>query len=128
MNNLNVAILEGNLTRDPELKIVGNDLKICQFSIACNTGFGDKEYANYFEVKVFGKNAENCQKFLVKGQSVKVIGSLKQERWNDQEGHKKSKITIEANQVIFGAKKDSQSNTANNDNSQEQSDPDDSVF
>jgi single-strand DNA-binding protein len=123
MNNLNVSIIEGNLVALPELKTVGKDLKICEFSIANNQGFGEKQHVNYFDIKVFGKNAENCQAYLQKGQSVKVIGLLKQERWKKPDGGIGSRITIEANQVIFGFKKEG-ANT-NNEINRDEIPPDD---
>jgi single-strand DNA-binding protein len=64
--NINRVVLTGNLTRDPELRSTGNGLSICKLRVACNTrrknsATGDwEEKPNYFNVTIFGRQADSC--------------------------------------------------------------------
>ena len=75
MNSVNVI---GNLTRDPEIRYTTgqNQMAICNVTVAVNDGYGDKQKTSYVPVTVFGKMAENCEKFLRKGSKVAVSGKL----------------------------------------------------
>lgn len=104
--NMNVAVVTGNLTRDPEHKIVGQDLSVCELSIAVN----GREKRNgewvdrveFIEATCFGNQADNCQKYLSKGKPVAVHGRLKQDRWEDKDtGKGRSKLYIVASSVQF---------------------------
>ncbi|MCQ2546090.1 MAG: single-stranded DNA-binding protein [Clostridia bacterium] len=75
---MNSVILIGNLTRDPELRYStgANQTAICKFSIAVNDGFGDNKKTSFIPITVFGKAAENCDRFLKKGSKVCVNGRI----------------------------------------------------
>ena len=102
MNDLNHVVLIGRLTQDAELKYTQNGYAISSFSIAVNRSRknGDQwvEEANFFEVSLFGKAAENLKPYLVKGKQVAIDGELRQDRW-ESEGQKRSKVVIVANSV-----------------------------
>ena len=102
MNDLNHVILIGRLTQDAELKYTQNGYAISSFSIAVNrsrkNGEQWVEEANFFEVSLFGKSAENLKPYLVKGKQVAIDGELRQDRW-ESEGQKRSKVVIVANSV-----------------------------
>ena len=111
MNNLNSILLEGNLTTDPELKDL-KTTKLCTFSVATNWYYKqDDKYVqevSYFNVTCWGKLAGICKEYLKKGRGVRVIGRIKQERWeegSDEPGSttviKKSKVVIMAENVEF---------------------------
>lgn len=97
-DNLNVVALQGNLTRDAELKHTNSGTAICEFSLAVNNWFG-KDHASFFNVTIFGKQAESVQQYLMKGKPVEITGKVKQERWTDQNGNNRSKIVIIADKV-----------------------------
>jgi single-strand DNA-binding protein len=105
MNNLNSILIEGNLVRDPELKNTAKGTAICTFSIASNRYFrnnGDMEKeVNYFDVQTWSKLAETCYDLGYKGRGVRVVGRLKQERWNDGDGKARSKVVIVAEHAEF---------------------------
>jgi single-strand DNA-binding protein len=107
MNNLNSVLIEGNLVRDPELKTTAKGTSLCTFSLASNryfkqeSGF-DKE-VGYFDVQAWAKLAESCYNLGHKGRGVRVVGRLKQDRWNDADGKARSKITIVAEHAEFRA-------------------------
>ena len=78
MAAFNKSVLVGNLTKDPECKEVGEkNTPICSFSIAVNNT-RSKDEVLFMNVAVWGKSAENCQKYLQKGSSVLVEGRIRQ--------------------------------------------------
>lgn len=105
MNNLNSVLIEGNLTRDPELKYTPKGSAVCSFVLASNRYFKQdgetqKEVA-FFEVTAWSRLAEVCGEYLKKGRGVRVVGRLKQDRWTSPEGQGRSKVSIVAEHVEF---------------------------
>jgi single-strand DNA-binding protein len=105
MNSLNSVLLEGNLTRDPELKYTAKGTAVCAFSIASNRSFKqEEEYqqeVSFIDVTTWSHLAEVCNEYLKKGRGVRVVGRLKQDRWNDTEGNGRSKVYVVAEHVEF---------------------------
>ncbi len=104
---LNKALIIGNLTRDPELKALPSGIKVCQFSLATNRVWKDKngakqEAADYHNVVVFGKQAETAAQYLKKGASALVEGRMQTRSWDDKEGKKNYRTEIVADRVQFG--------------------------
>jgi single-strand DNA-binding protein len=118
MNNLNSVLIEGNLVRDPEYRTTGKGTPVCRFSLASNRFFKQdsetEKEVGYFETETWGKLAESCNRLGHKGRGVRVVGRLKQERWQDREGNAKSKVVIVAEHVEFRPemKKDADSENA----------------
>lgn len=109
MSSYNKVICQGNLTRDPEMKYLPAGTPICTFGIAMNHTYKQndekKDEVCYLDVVVFGKFAEVCQKYLVKGQSVLADGRLRQRRWHDKDTNTpRSKHELIAEKVNFGPK------------------------
>ncbi len=106
--SLNSVNIMGNLTRDPEMKYIPSGKAVCSLSIANNrvyTKNGEKvTEVSYFDVEVWGLAAENCSKYLTKGNGIIVEGRLKQDRW-EKEGKTQSRVRITANAVHFLPKK-----------------------
>ena len=105
MNNLNSVLVEGNLTKDPQLAKTPAGTMVCNFSIASNRYYKqDKEQrheVSYFGVEAWAKVAERCNEYLNKGRGVRVVGRLKQDRWNDEDGQRHDRIKIVAEHVEF---------------------------
>ncbi len=104
MKNLAIAIIDGNLTRDPEMRTTKSDKTVTEFTVALNHEWGSKEgkeMVSFIPVEVWDKQAENCNRYLRKGSRVTVTGSIRQDRWSDDSGNSRSKIKIVANQVRF---------------------------
>ncbi len=105
MNNLNSILLEGNLVRNPELMYTPQGTPLCKFSIASNRFYKQNDEfqkeVSYFDVTTWSKIAEICGERLKKGRGVRVVGRLKQDRWEDPDGKSKSKVHIIANHVEF---------------------------
>jgi single-strand DNA-binding protein len=104
MANYNKVILMGNLTRDPELRYTPNGTAVSTLSIAVNRrpkpDTQEKE-VDFFDIVVFGKQAENCSEYLRKGSPVLVDGRLQQRRWETDEGQKGSTVEVVAFSVQF---------------------------
>lgn len=73
MNQVNLI---GNLTRDVELRYTTDQKPIARFSIAVNDGYGEKQRTSYIPIVVFGKQAENADRYLSKGSKVAVNGRI----------------------------------------------------
>ncbi len=105
---INKAILFGNLTREPELKSLPSGTQVCSFGLATNRIYNDRdgkrqEQTEYHNIVVFGRQAENCAKYLHKGNGAYVEGRLQTQSW-EQEGVKKYRTEIVADTVQFGPK------------------------
>ena len=106
-SNLNVVVITGNLTRDPELRSLPSGTSVCELRVAVNTrrkngGTGEwEDRPNYFDVKVWGAQGENCHRFLAKGRPVGVQGRLEWREWETQEGQKRQAVDIIAESVQF---------------------------
>ena len=105
MNNLNSILIEGNLVRDPLFRTTPKGTPLCTFSLASNRFFrqdsGLEKEVSFFDVETWSKLAESCYSKGHKGRGVRVVGRLKQERWNDPEGKSRSRVTIVAEHVEF---------------------------
>ncbi len=106
MIGLNRVFLMGNLTRDPELRYTPSGTAVAGFGLAVNRRYttkeGDKkEEVDFFEIEVWNKQAEICNEYLTKGRAVLVEGRLKQDRWEDEAGNKRSKLKIVSLSIQF---------------------------
>jgi len=114
--NINVVVIDGNLTRDPELRYTGGGTPVCDMRVACNSRrkVNDEwvDKPNYFDVTVWGGLGENCAKYLAKGRPVMVDGRLDWSEWEAKDGSgKRQAVRIVADTVRFGPKKPDASNS-----------------
>ena len=109
MANINRVILTGNLTADPELSTLPSGTSVCKLRLAVNRRYKDQssgewtEKPNYFDIKVWGAQGENCAQYLSKGRPVAVDGRLEWSEWESQDGGKRSKVEVVADTVQFSA-------------------------
>ncbi len=105
LNNLNSIIIEGNLVRDPLLKTIPNGHQVCSFALASNRFYKQNDETekevSFFEVETWSRLAETCGQTLKKGRGVRVVGRLKQDRWEDASGKTQSRLKIVAEHVEF---------------------------
>jgi single-strand DNA-binding protein len=105
--NINRVILTGNLTADPELSTLPSGTSVCRLRLAVNRRYKDQasgewtEKPNYFDIKVWGAQGENCANYLSKGRPVAVDGRLEWSEWESQDGSKRSKVEVVADTVQF---------------------------
>ena len=111
---MNKVILVGNLTRDPELTETPSGVAVCRFVIAVS-----REYANadgnretdFFNITVWRVRAENCGKYLKKGNKVAIFGSLQNRSYEDKDGIKRNVTEVIANEVEFLTPRSAQSDS-----------------
>lgn len=100
---MNNVILVGRLTRNPEMKQIGNNIK-AQFSIAVDRDFVDSNGVrgvDFIPIEIWGKQAETCLKYLYKGRQVGIEGKILIDRYKTKEGENKSFAKIKANSFKF---------------------------
>lgn len=105
MQNVNVVVITGNLTRDPQLRTTEGGKKVCNLRVAVNgrRKNGNDEYvdkANYFNVSVWGTQGERCDQYLSKGRPVAVEGRLDWKEQGEGDDHREY-VQIVANIVQF---------------------------
>jgi len=95
----------GNLTREPDLRYTPQGTAICRFGIAMNRQYqgrdGAVEDTTFINIAAWSKVGENCARFLHKGSRVAVVGELRSNSWEDQEGNKRTSYEINAINVQF---------------------------
>ena len=103
---LNKVTLIGNLTREPELKKTQGGQSVCTFSLATNRTYTDssgvkKDQAEYHNIVTWGKLAEICGQYLVKGKKIYVDGRIQTREWEGTDGQKKFRTEIVAENMIM---------------------------
>ncbi len=106
MANLNKVFLIGNLTADPELRYTPSGTAVADLRLAINNEFTSKDGEKksdvvFIDVVVWQRQAENCSQYLSKGRPVMVEGRLKLDTWENQQGEKRSKLRVVAQNVQF---------------------------
>ena len=115
---MNKVFLIGRLTRDPELRYTGSNTAVATFSIAINRNFtnsqGERE-ADFINIVVWRKQAENVKNYLQQGSQVAIDGRIQSRSYEDKEGQKRYVTEVVADNVEFLGSK----NSANNSNTKE---------
>lgn len=104
--NVNTAILAGHLTRDPELRSIGNDKVVVHFSLAINRRYKStegeiKEESTFVDCEAWGRTAELIGQYLAKGSAAYVEGRLKLDNWQDKDGKNRSRLKVVVDNVQF---------------------------
>ena len=99
MANVNVVILVGNITRDPELKYLPSGSPVCELGLAVNRKWTSsdgqaKEEVTFVDCTAFAKTGEVLAKYVKKGDPLYVQGRLKLDQWEAQDGSKRSKLRV----------------------------------
>lgn len=113
--SINRVVISGNLTRDPELRATGSGMNVLKMGVAVNdrrknqqTGEWE-DYANFVDVTMFGARAEAVSRFLSKGSKVAIEGKLRWSQWESQQGEKRSKLEVVADEIEFLSSRDGSS-------------------
>jgi single-strand DNA-binding protein len=104
--DLNRVTLVGRLTRDPELRHTQGGDPVCSIRLAVSSRARDEsgnwgDRSNYFDVTVFGRQAETASTYLAKGRRIGVDGRLSWREWQAQDGTKRQSVEVIANDVFF---------------------------
>ena len=122
-NDLNRTLLIGRLTSDPELKHTNSGTAYCKFSIAVNNSYTSngekKEEVSYINCITWSKGAEILNQYAKKGKQLSIDGKMKQNRYEDGEGKKRSNIEITVDSFqLLGGKSEPTENEFHNTNGQ----------
>jgi single-strand DNA-binding protein len=103
MQNYQTVTIEGNATRDPVLKQTKTGKNVCTFSVAMNhySKDGGDPQVSFIDVETWEKLADFCSGNVHKGRRIMVAGTLRQERWEGQDGKNHSRIKIVGKEVRF---------------------------
>lgn len=106
MANFNKVILMGNLTRDPQLKYLPSNMAVCEFGMAINHRWRDKEGNQreevcFVDVSAFGRQGETINQYMAKGRPILIEGRLKYDSWTAQDGSKRNKLSVVADAFTF---------------------------
>jgi len=121
MAGYNRIIIMGNLTRDPDHKMLTSGQGVCRLSLATNRQFRNKQSGTmvqevcYIDVDVWGPQADSCRQYLQKGRAVLVEGRLKYDSWEDAEGKTRSKHVVVADRVVFVSSGQGAADSANSE-------------
>ena len=101
---MNKVYLIGNLTRDPEISTTTSGISVCRMSIAVGRRFANAEGGrdtDFFNVTAWRGTADNCAKFLKKGNKIAVSGSIQTRNYEKADGTKGFSVDIVADEVEF---------------------------
>lgn len=98
---MNIVVLTGNLTKDPEMRYTPEGKAVTEFRIAVNEGSGERRTTEYFDCVAWERLAETVAEYTRKGRKVLVNGSLKTETWTNKQGQKQTTPKIRCRNVEF---------------------------
>jgi single-strand DNA-binding protein len=99
MAGFNRVILLGNLTRDPQLRYLANNMAVCDIGIAVSRRYRDregnqKEDTCFVDATAWGRQAETINQYMAKGRPILIEGRLKLDQWTGQDGQRRSKLSV----------------------------------
>lgn len=105
-SSINIAVISGNLTRDPELRMTPGGTQVLNFGVAVNDRAKNQQTGewedrpNFIDCVLFGNRADALSRILRKGIKVSVSGSLRWSQW-ERDGQKRSKVEVVADEVVL---------------------------
>ena len=118
MGDINVILLSGRLTRDPELRATAGGTQMLAFGVAVNdrrrnqqTGEWE-DFPNFVDCIVFGSRAEAVSRFITKGSKVAIEGKLRYSSWETKEGQRRSKLEVIVDEIEFMSRSNGQQVTS----------------
>lgn len=114
---LNVAVVVGRLTADPELRYTPSNVAVLSFTVACGRSYvkaGTERQTDFIDVVAWRSTAEFISKYFKKGSQIAVQGSIQTRSYTDSQGNKRKAVEIVADNVHFVDSKASQSGQGGN--------------
>jgi single-strand DNA-binding protein len=101
MVSFNRVVLAGNLTRDPELRFTNDGIPVCSFGLAVNRVRSRSEEVDFFDISAWRELGETVANYKKKGDPILIEGRLQYRTWEAQDGSKRSKVDVVADNVQF---------------------------
>lgn len=101
---MNKVFIIGNLTRDPEMRVIPSGASVCSFTLAVNRRGGGQQAqreADFYNVSAWRALGENCYKYLKKGNKCAVVGNLILRSYDGNDGQKRYVLDVNADDVEF---------------------------
>ena len=104
---MNIVILSGNLTRQPELRLTPSGVKVCNFGLASNERWLDsetgeqRESVTFVECHAWNRTAESIFEYFKKGDPILIHGTLRFESWETDDGQPRSRLTVRISRWEF---------------------------
>ena len=116
---MNKLVITGRLTRDPEVKAIGENNMVAKFTVAVNRNYKDKDGnrpADFIPCEAFGKTAEFISNYVTKGRLVEVDGEMRVDQYQNEEGENRTftKCHVNSLNVLDSAKTADGESTATN--------------
>ena len=106
MANLNLIVLTGRMTADPELRSLDGGASVINFSVAVQRGYkpaGADDYpVDFIDIVAWRKTAEFISNYFKKGSMITVVGSLETRKFQDKNGANRTAYEVKADRVFFG--------------------------
>jgi single-strand DNA-binding protein len=104
--SINRVVLVGRLTRDPELRALPSGTSVCSMRLACNSSRRDAdgsyiECPNFFDVSIYGGQAESVSQYMSRGSRIAIDGRLEWREWETAEQQKRQAVSVVADTVQF---------------------------
>ena len=116
---INTAVLTGRLTRDPELRVSQNDVQVCNFTLAVNRPFKDRNgenQADFINCVAFRKQAELIKQYMSKGSLLGIEGRQQSRSYENKEGQRVYVTETVVEKITFLESNNNKNNTQNNYN------------
>src|SRR5215207_5580982 len=101
MVSFNRVVLAGNLTRDPELRFTNDGIPVCSFGLAVNRVRSRSEEVDFFDISAWRELGETVANYKKKGDPILLEGRLQYRTWEAQDGSKRSKVDVVADNIQF---------------------------
>ena len=98
---MNVVILMGRLTANPELKTTNNGVSVTSFSIAVDREYTKEKQTDFINCVAWRNNAEFISKYFTKGQMIALRGTLQQNNYTDKDGNKRTSYNVVVDSANF---------------------------
>lgn len=98
---MNKLIIIGNLTKDPETRVIQSGKSVCSFDVAVNDRRGGQDNTTYFRVSAWEKIGESCQRYLSRGKKVMVSGPVSARAYAKSDGSVAASLEINAHDIEF---------------------------
>ena len=104
--SLNLVIMNGRLSKDPDLRTIPSGTEVCEFGLAVDSGFGKNKTVTFIDCTVWGATATFVNTYFKRGDGINIHGRLDLSQWEDKDGNKRSKhrITVERASFPIGKK------------------------
>ena len=101
--SINVAVIEGRLVRDPEVRNTLSGVSVADFTVAVDRRVksGEEKQADFIRVTAWRTTAEFVQKYFHKGDGIHVFGKIRMEQYQDRDGNNRTQFSIQAEEVGF---------------------------